>query len=37
MIVEVDRSSLTVTRVFGRPEDPGVDAQVVIRRYGLRA
>jgi len=37
MIVEADRAALTVTRVFGRPEDPGVDAQVVIRRYGLRA
>ncbi len=36
MIVEADRASLTITRVFGRPEDPGVDAQVVIERYGLR-
>jgi ribonuclease R len=36
MIVEVDRAALTVTCVLGRPEDPGVDAQVVIRRYGLR-
>ena len=36
MIVEVDRTTLTVTCVLGRPEDPGVDAQVVIRRYGLR-
>jgi ribonuclease R len=36
MIVEADRATLTVSRVFGRPEDPGVDAQVVIRRYGLR-
>ena len=36
MIVEADRATLTVTRVFGRPEDPGVDAQVVIKRYGLR-
>jgi ribonuclease R len=35
MIVEVDRAALTVTCVLGRPEDPGVDAQVVIRRYGL--
>ena len=37
MIVEADRGTLAVTRVFGLPEDPGVDAQVVIRRYGLRA
>jgi len=36
MIVEADRGTLAVTRVFGMPEDPGVDAQVVIRRYGLR-
>ncbi len=35
MIVEVDRRTLAVSRVFGRPEDPGVDAAVVIRRYGL--
>jgi ribonuclease R len=37
MIVEADRTTLAVTRVFGRPEDPGVDAQVVIHRYGLRS
>jgi len=36
MIVEVDRAALAVTGVLGRPEDPGVDAQVVIRRYGLK-
>ena len=36
MIVEADRATLAVTRVFGRPEDPGVDARVVIQRYGLR-
>jgi len=37
MIVEADRTTLAVTRVFGRPEDPGVDVEVVIRRYGLAA
>jgi ribonuclease R len=37
MIVEADRATLTVTCVLGRPEDPGVDAQVVIRRYRLRS
>jgi len=37
MIVEADRATLAVTRVFGRPEDPGVDARVVIQRYGLRS
>jgi ribonuclease R len=36
MIVEVDRATLAVTGIIGRPEDPGVDAQVVTRRYGLR-
>ena len=37
MIVEADRVTHALTRVFGRPEDPGVDAQVVIDRYGLRS
>jgi ribonuclease R len=37
MIVEADRTTLAVTRVYGQPEDPGVDAQVVIARYGLRS
>lgn len=37
MIVEADRVTQAVTRVFGRPEDPGVDAQVVIDRYGLKS
>ncbi|HSA95488.1 MAG TPA: ribonuclease R [Acidobacteriota bacterium] len=37
MIVEVDRATLALTRVFGRPDDPGVDARVVVERYGLRS
>ena len=37
MIIEADRKSLAVSKVYGRPEDPGVDTQVVIRRYGLAA
>jgi ribonuclease R len=37
MIVEADRATLAVTRVLGKPEDPGVDAQVVIGRFGLRS
>ena len=37
MIVEADRVTHVLTRVFGRPEDPGVDARVVIDRYGLRS
>jgi ribonuclease R len=36
MIVEADRTTLAVSRVYGLPEDPGVDAEVVIGRYGLR-
>lgn len=35
MIVEADRTSLTVSRVYGFPEDPGVDSEIVIRRYSL--
>jgi ribonuclease R len=35
MIIEADRKSLAVSKVYGRPEDPGVDTQVVIRRHGL--
>jgi ribonuclease R len=37
MVIEADRKSLAVSRVYGRPEDPGVDTQVIIRRYGLGA
>jgi ribonuclease R len=37
MIVAADRTTLGLTGVFGRPEDPGVDARVVIERYGLRS
>lgn len=37
MIVEADRQTLALTRVFGHPDDPGVDARVVVERYGLRA
>lgn len=35
MIVEADRSTLRLASVLGAPDDPGVDTQVVIRRYGL--
>ncbi|MGZ7065175.1 MAG: hypothetical protein ACXVI6_02340, partial [Candidatus Aminicenantales bacterium] len=37
MVIEADRKSLAVSRIYGRPEDPGVDTQVIIRRYGLAA
>ena len=35
MIVAADRSRLTITDVFGMPDEPGVDAKVIIRKYGL--
>ncbi len=37
MIVEADRATLVLRRVFGRPDDPGVDVRVVVERYGLRS
>ncbi len=35
MIIEVERDILAVRNVFGFPEEPGVDIQVVIRRFNL--
>jgi len=35
MVVAADRSALVLVEVLGRPEDPGVDTRVVIRKYGL--
>ncbi len=35
MIVEVDRESLNLVDVLGRPDDPGVDLQTIFRRYNL--
>ena len=35
MIIAADRNTMTLTDVFGFPDDPGVDARVVIRRFGL--
>ncbi len=35
MIVAAGRDSAQVEEVFGFPDDPGVDARVVIRKYGL--
>jgi ribonuclease R len=35
MLIAADRSRLVITDVFGRPDDPGVDTEVVIRKYGL--
>ncbi|MEW5901884.1 MAG: ribonuclease R, partial [Acidobacteriota bacterium] len=34
-IVEVDRDTFAVKSVLGHPEEPGVDTQVVIKRFGL--
>jgi ribonuclease R len=34
-IVAADRASLVLVEVLGRPEDPGVDTRLVIRKYGL--
>jgi ribonuclease R len=35
MIIEAERDSLAVRSVFGFPEEPGVDIQVVVRRFNL--
>ncbi len=35
MVIEVDRERLAVREVLGFPDEPGVDTQVVIRRFGL--
>ncbi len=37
MIVEADRKSLDLIRVFGLPDDPGVDTQIIILRFGLES
>jgi ribonuclease R len=34
-VVAADRSGLVLVEVLGRPEDPGVDTAVIIRRHGL--
>lgn len=34
-VVEIDRDSLTVGRVLGPPDGPGVDLEVIARRYDL--
>jgi len=37
MIVEVDRDRMTLTRVLGDPDAPGVDIETVLRKYDLAA
>jgi len=34
-IVSVERADMKIVEVLGRPDDPGVDARVIIRKYGL--
>ena len=34
-IVVVERGDMKVVEVLGRPDDPGVDARIIIRKYGL--
>jgi ribonuclease R len=35
MIIEAERDTLAVRNVFGFPDEPGVDIQVVVRRFNL--
>lgn len=37
MIVEVERDRMTLARVLGDPEAPGVDIETVLRKYDLAA
>ncbi len=36
-IISVDRAEMKIVEVLGKPDDPGVDARIVIRKYGLAA
>jgi ribonuclease R len=35
MIISADRASMRITGILGMPDAPGVDTEVVIRKYGL--
>jgi ribonuclease R len=35
MVIEVDRKTKRLTEVLGLPDDPGVDAQVIIKMFNL--
>ena len=37
MIVEMGRESRKVEKLLGMPDDPGVDTQVIVRRFGLES
>jgi ribonuclease R len=34
-VIEIDRETRRIVRVLGRPDDPGVDIEVVVRKYDL--
>jgi len=34
-VIEVNRETRRVVRILGRPDDPGVDLEVVVRKYDL--
>ncbi|MCX6565330.1 MAG: ribonuclease R [Candidatus Aminicenantes bacterium] len=34
-VVAVERGEMKIVEVLGRPDDPGVDARIIIRKYGL--
>ncbi len=36
-IIEIERSRNQFVRILGKPDDPGVDTEVIIRKYGLSA
>ena len=35
VIIELDRSRNQLVKILGRPDDPGVDLEVITRKYGL--
>lgn len=35
-LVEVDRRTMTINKVFGPPDAPGVDVEVIVSRFNLR-
>jgi len=35
MVIEIDRRTNRLVSIFGRPDDPLVDTQVIIKRHGL--
>ncbi|MFP4081232.1 MAG: ribonuclease R [Candidatus Aminicenantes bacterium] len=37
MLVEVERKTMGLTDILGMPDEPGVDTEAVMRKYGLRS